>query len=291
MRVPKKNQLFTIILTGISGSGKTVALNAFEDGGFFCVDNLPLKLIETFVNLSSKTPTISKIAIGIDIREKKLLTDFSDAVSSLREKHKIEIIFLEATDEAIIRRFKETRRPHPLGYKDLRMAIQRETKLLSSIRHEANTIIDTSALTPHDLRKFITDLYLKKGPKKMTVSLVSFGYKFGIPPEVDLLFDVRFLPNPYFIEKLRAFAGTSPKVRKFMLSQDGTSEFFDKLYPLLNHTIPLYEQEGRSYLTIGIGCTGGRHRSPAIVQEIEKTLKKQKIKTTVAHRDLDRASS
>ncbi len=283
----KKNRLFTVILTGISGSGKTVALNAFEDSGFFCVDNLPLKLIKTFVNLSSKTPTISKIAIGIDIRERALLTDFSDAVASLREKHKIEIIFLEASDEAIIRRFKETRRPHPLGYRDLRTAIRRETKLLSSVRREAGTIVDTSALTPHQLRKFITDLYLKKDPRKMTVSLVSFGYKYGIPPESDLLFDVRFLPNPYFIEKLRDFPGTSPRVKKFVLSQDSTKEFLDKLYPLLDHTIPLYEQEGRSYLTIGIGCTGGRHRSPAIVQEIEKALKKRKVKTSVTHRDLE----
>lgn len=291
MKRQKKNQLLTIILTGLSGAGKTVALNAFEDSGFFCVDNLPLKLIETFVNLSSKTPTISKIAIGIDIRERKFLTDFSDAVSSLREKHKIEIIFLEASDEALIRRFKETRRPHPLGHKDLRKAIQREARLITSIRQEANTVIDTSALTPHQLRKFITELYLKKGPKKMTVSLVSFGYKFGIPPEADLLFDVRFLPNPYFIEKLKPFPGTSAKVKKFVLSHGSTRDFFDKLYPLLNYIIPLYSQEGRSYLTIGIGCTGGRHRSPAIVQEIENNLRKQKIKTTVTHRDVDRGSS
>lgn len=291
MRGPKKNQLFTVILTGLSGSGKTVALNAFEDGGFFCVDNLPLTLMNTFVNLSNKTPTISKIAIGIDIREKKLLTDFSDAISSLRKKHKMEIIFLEARDEVLIRRFKETRRPHPLGYKDLRKAIQKEAKLLSSIRQEANTIIDTSALTPHKLRQFIMESYIKRGPKKMTVNLVSFGYKYGIPPEADLLFDVRFLPNPYFIEELKAFPGTSPKVKKFVLSQNGTKEFLDRLYPLLTHIVPLYGNEGRSYLTIGIGCTGGRHRSPAILQEIEKTLKKRNIKTTVTHRDLDNVSA
>lgn len=287
----KKNQIYTIILTGLSGSGKTVALNAFEDGGFFCVDNLPLSLVETFVNLSSKTPTISKIAIGMDIRGRKLLPDLPDTVSSLRKKHKIKIIFLEANDEAILRRFKETRRPHPLGYRDLRKAIQQEMKLLSPIRQEASAIIDTSTLTPHQLRKHITNLFLNTSPDKMTVNLVSFGYKYGVPPEADLLFDVRFLPNPYFIEKLRTFPGTSAKVKNFVLSNDSTKAFFDKLYPLLDHTIPLYEHEGRTYLTIGIGCTGGRHRSPAIAQEIEKTLKKQKIKTTVAHRDLDRDPS
>lgn len=291
MNRKRKNQLLTIILTGLSGAGKTVALNAFEDSGFFCVDNLPLKLIETFVTLSSKTPAISKIAIGIDIRERQFLTDFTDAVSALRDKHKLEIIFLEASDEALIRRFKETRRPHPLGHKNLRKAIQRETKLLTSVRREANTVIDTSTLTPHQLRKFITELYLKKSPKKMTVSLVSFGYKFGVPPEADLLFDVRFLPNPYFIEKLKPFPGTSLKVKKFVLSHRDTREFLDKLYPLLNHIVPLYSQEGRSYLTIGIGCTGGRHRSPAVVQDIENNLRKRKIKVTVTHRDIERASS
>ncbi len=290
MKSQKKNELFTIILTGLSGSGKTVALNAFEDSGFFCVDNIPLTLVETFINLINKTPSLSKIAIGIDIRDRKFITDFAETVSSLRKKHKIEIIFLEAADEALIRRFKETRRPHPLGYKDLRKAILREGKLLSSVREEADTIIDTSALSPHQLRKFITESYLRKGPKKMTVSLVSFGYKYGVPPEADLLFDVRFLPNPYFIEKLKPFPGTSSKVKKFVLSQDGTREFFDKLFPLLKYIIPLYAQEGRSYLTIGIGCTGGRHRSPAIVQEIEKTLKKQRIKTTLTHRDMDHIS-
>ncbi|MBI4682207.1 MAG: RNase adapter RapZ [Nitrospirae bacterium] len=291
MRGPKVNQLFTIILTGLSGSGKTVALNAFEDGGFFCVDNLPLPFIETFINLSNKTPTTKKIAIGIDIRERKLLTDFSRTLSALRQKYKIEVIFLEAADDVLIRRFKETRRPHPLGYKDLRKAILKETELLSYVKQEADNIIDTSSMTPHQLRKFVAKKYLNKGAGKMTVSLVSFGYKYGIPPEADLLFDVRFLPNPYFIVTLRAYPGTSQRVSKFVLSQDSTREFFDKLYPLLNHIIPLYEQEGRSYLTIGIGCTGGRHRSPAIVQELEKKLKDQKLKTSVTHRDMDRASS
>jgi UPF0042 nucleotide-binding protein len=290
MKTHKNGPLSIIILTGLSGSGKTVALNAFEDSGFFCVDNLPLTLIGTFVNLSNKTPTISKIAIGIDIREKKLLTDFSIAVSALRKKYKLEIIFLEANDAALTRRFKETRRPHPLGYKDLNKALRKEAKALSPIRQESNLVIDTSALSPHDLRKFITESYLKKDTKEMTVSLMSFGYKYGVPPEADLMFDVRFLPNPYFIEKLKAFPGTSPKVRNFVLSQKDTIKFLDKLYPLLNYIIPRYEHEGKNYLTIGIGCTGGRHRSPAIVQEIEKTLKKRKLNTNVIHRDLDIAS-
>jgi UPF0042 nucleotide-binding protein len=286
MKAPKKDRLSIIILTGLSGSGKTVALNAFEDSGFFCVDNLPMSLISTFVNLCSQTPTISKIAIGVDIRERKFLTDFSDAIASLKKNRKLEIIFLEASDEVLIRRFNETRRPHPLGFKNLKKALHREAKLLSAIRQEADNIIDTSSLSPHELRKLIIESFLKTGHKGMTINLLSFGYKYGIPPDADLLFDVRFLPNPNFIEELKRFPGTSPKVRKFFLSRDDTITFFEKLAPLLSHLIPLYKQEGRSYLTIGIGCTGGRHRSPAIVQEIGKTLKKQKYRIEVLHRDL-----
>lgn len=290
MKSSKKSRLFTIILTGLSGSGKTVALNAFEDSGFFCIDNLPLSLIETFVNLSNKSSTVRKIAIGIDIREKRLLTDFTGKVAALKKKNKTEVIFLEARDDVLLRRFKETRRPHPLGYKDLKKALSRETKLLAPIREEANVIIDTSTSTPHQLRKFITESYLRKGPKEMTVNILSFGYKYGVPPEADLLFDVRFLPNPYFIEGLKPLPGTSPKVKKFVMSQQGTKDFLEKLYPLLEHVIPQYKQEGRSYLTIGIGCTGGMHRSPAIAKDIETNLKKKKIKTSITHRDLERSS-
>ena len=286
MKAPKEDRLSIIILTGLSGSGKTVALNAFEDSGFFCVDNLPMSLISTFVNLCTQTPTISKIAIGVDIRERKFLTDFSDAIVSLKKNRKLEIMFLEASDEVLMRRFKETRRPHPLGFKNLKKALHREARLLSAIRQEADNIIDTSSLSPHDLRKLIIESFLKTGPKGMTINLLSFGYKYGIPPDADLLFDVRFLPNPYFIEELKRFPGTSPKVKKFVLSQDDTITFFEKLDPLLNHLIPLYKQEGRSYLTIGIGCTGGIHRSPAITQEIGKKLKKQKYRIEVLHRDL-----
>ncbi len=285
MRSHKKDSFTTIILTGLSGSGKTVALNAFEDSGFFCVDNLPSQLITTFVNLCTKTPNISKIAIGVDIRDRKFLTDFHGIIDSLRKKIDLKILFLESTDETLIRRFKETRRPHPLGLKDLKKAVLKEVGLLEPIRKEADSIIDTSSLTPHQLRKHIIEAYLEKGPKEMTISLISFGYKYGVPSEADLLFDVRFLPNPYFIKELKELTGTSPKVRKFVLEKDDTKEFLEKLYPLLDHVIPLYKKEGKSYLTIGIGCTGGQHRSPAIVQEIEKKLKKQKLKTTLTHRD------
>jgi UPF0042 nucleotide-binding protein len=284
----KKSQssLFVVILTGLSGAGKTIALHAFEDSGFFCVDNMPSSLIRKLVDLTSRTPSISKIAIGIDIRDRKFLSDFSDTVSALRKSHKVEIIFLEALDEVLIRRFKETRRPHPLGYKDLRRALHKEVSMLAPIRKEADRIIDSSTLTPHQLRKLVTESYLKKGRREMSVSLISFGYKFGVPKEADLLFDVRFLPNPYFIPELKPLPGTSPDVRKFVLSQNGTRLFFDKLNPLLDHLIPLYKKEGRSYLTVGIGCTGGRHRSPVISEEIKKRLEKKKLHVSITHRDI-----
>ncbi len=284
------NQTSSIILTGMSGAGKTVALNAFEDSGYYCVDNLPMTLIGKMISLSKNTPGRSKLAIGVDIRERKNWKNFSDSVESLKRKKKIKIIFLEATDKAIIRRFKETRRPHPLGHKDLKKAVQREAKLLSPIRQEADTIIDTSTFTPHQLRRHITESFLKKVPREMSINLVSFGYKYGIPTDADLLFDVRFLPNPYFIQGLRHFPGTSPKVKKFVLSQEQTTEFLNKLYPLLDFIIPYYKQEGRSYLTIGIGCTGGMHRSPAIALEIARILKKKKLKTTIANRDMKESS-
>ena len=287
---PRINQTSYIMLTGLSGAGKTVALHAFEDSGYFCVDNLPMTLIGKMISLSKNTPGRSKIAIGVDIREKKNWKDFPDSIASLRKRNNVKIIFLEATDSAIIRRFKETRRPHPLGHKDLKESVRREARLLSPIRQESDTIIDTFSFTPHQLRKHITESFLKKSPRKMIINLISFGYKYGVPTEADLLFDVRFLPNPYFIQELRHFPGTSPKVSKFVLSQKQTTEFLNKLYPLLNYIIPFYKQEGRSYLTIGIGCTGGMHRSPAVAQEIERALKKKKLMTTLANRDIKESS-
>lgn len=288
MKAQKKSRLSTIILTGLSGAGKTVVLNALEDCNYFCVDNIPTSLIKTFVHLSYKTPAISKIAIAVDIRERKFSANLADAISSLKnlKNQKIEIIFLEAKDDVLIRRFKETRRPHPLGFKDLKRAIHKESKMLSDIRHVADRIIDTSSLSPHQLRKIITKLYSKRGENPMAVSLISFGYKYGMPAEVDLLFDVRFLPNPNFIKELKPFDGTTEKVKAFILEKKETKHFLDRLYSFLEFLIPRYREEGRNYLTIGIGCTGGKHRSPVIIEEIKKVFKKQKLNVSVVHRDI-----
>ncbi|TNF56008.1 RNase adapter RapZ, partial [bacterium] len=277
MKGSKKSRLFTVIVTGLSGAGKTVALNAFEDSNYFCVDNLPASLIKTFVHLCHKTSDIKRIAIGVDIRERKFSADLTGIISSLKNSHILEIIFLEANDSALVRRFKETRRPHPLGHKVLTKAIQAEREKLSDIRSAADKIIDTSALTPHQLRKIIFQSYAEEKEKPMAVSLVSFGYKYGIPVEADLLFDVRFLPNPYFVKELKPLHGTDLKVKKFVLKKKETKSFLEKLYPLLEFLVPQYREEGRNYLTIGIGCTGGMHRSPVIVEEVKRFLKKEKF--------------
>lgn len=286
MRGDVKDRSYTIIVTGLSGSGKSVALNALEDSGFYCVDNLPVSLIRTFVDLCHAAPSIPKIAIGVDIRERKFLADLSKTALALRQTQKLEILFLEASDDILLRRFKETRRPHPLGHKDLKQAIRKEFELLLPTKQEADLIINTSTLNPHDLRNLIVRKYSGSRKKTMAISLISFGFKYGIPSEVDLLFDVRFLPNPNYIEELRAFPGTSNKVKSFIFEQRDTTDFLDRLYPLLIHMIPLYIREGRSYLTIGIGCTGGKHRSPAIAERVQKELKEKGFSSSVLHRDI-----
>lgn len=286
MKSPKKSRLFTVVVTGLSGAGKTVALNAFEDSNYFCVDNLPASLIKTFVHLCHKTSDIKRIAVGVDIRERKFSADLTGIISSLKNSYTLEIIFLEANDSALVRRFKETRRPHPLGHKVLTKAIQAEREKLSDIRSAADKIIDTSALTPHQLRKIIFQSYAEEKEKPMALSLVSFGYKYGIPVEADLLFDVRFLPNPYFVKELKPLPGTDSKVKKFVLKKKETKSFLEKLYPLLEFLVPQYGEEGRNYLTIGIGCTGGMHRSPVIVEEVKRFLKKEKFSVSVTHRDM-----
>jgi UPF0042 nucleotide-binding protein len=275
-----------VVITGLSGSGKTVALRALEDSEFFCVDNLPVTLIDSFVSIVSKNREIKNIAIGIDIREKGFLSEISDVLTTLRNKYRVEILFFEAENDVLLRRFKETRRPHPLGG-NIDEAIRIEKERLSLLREAADRIIDTSSFTPHQLRQFVTSLYgMKKGEKMMSVTLISFGYKYGTPQNVDLLLDVRFLPNPNFVPELKRFKGTDKKVSDYVLKKKETKEFLAKIKDLLNFLIPMYIKEGKSYLTIGIGCTGGNHRSPAIVKELQRSLQKYPVDLSIVHRDL-----
>ena len=275
-----------VIITGLSGSGKTIALRALEDSGFFCIDNLPVALIDLFVSIVSKDRELKKIGIGIDIREKGFLSEIGNVLKTLRNKYRTEILFLEAEKDILLRRFKETRRPHPLGG-NIEDAIQIEKERLSLLKEEADRIVDTSSYTPHQLRQFVTSLYRgQKGKKLMTVVLISFGFKFGAPQNIDLLFDVRFLPNPNFVPELKALKGTDKRVSDYVLKKQVTKAFLHKMKELIDFLIPLYIKEGRSYLTIGIGCTGGNYRSPAIVEKLQGYLKKHPIDLSIVHRDI-----
>jgi UPF0042 nucleotide-binding protein len=275
-----------VIITGLSGSGKTVALRALEDVGFFCVDNLPIALIDSFITIVSKNKETRKIGIGIDIREKGLLSGVVDVMQTLKNKCRTELLFLEAEEEVLQRRFKETRRPHPLGG-NIEEAIRIERGRVFVLKEAADRVIDTSSFTPHQLRQFVTSLYREgKGKKLMTVVMISFGFKYGTPQNVDLLFDVRFLPNPHFVPALRALKGTDKKVSHYVLQKSVTKEFLSKLRNLIDFLIPHYIEEGRPHLTIGIGCTGGNHRSPALVEKMKCFFKKYPVQVSIVHRDI-----
>jgi UPF0042 nucleotide-binding protein len=274
-----------VIITGLSGSGKTVALRAVEDLDFFCVDNLPVSIIGDLIARTSLHGT-GNIAIVIDIREKELLSGIDTVLQSIRKECRLEILFLEADTDVIIRRFKETRRPHPLGG-NLVEAIRSERESLAVLRQNADRVIDTSSFSPHQLRHFISSLYsVTEEQKDLTVSLMSFGFKFGVPQNIDLLFDVRFLPNPNFVPSLKHLNGTDRPVADYVFSHQETKEFVKKIKDLIRFLLPLYIREGRSYLSIAVGCTGGNHRSPAIVEELAKEMQRSTVALDVIHREL-----
>jgi UPF0042 nucleotide-binding protein len=282
-----------VIVSGLSGAGKTVALRALEDIGYFCIDNLPVALLEPFLTAISAGIDIKKIGIGVDIREKAFLPNAYQILSALKGQYKIEILFLEAEKDVVVRRFKETRRPHQMlsiqGEVSIENAIDEEKKHLSVLRDSADKIIDTSNYTPHHLRHLIFSTYGNiDSTQKLNISLISFGYKFGVPQNLDLLFDVRFLPNPYFVPELKPLKGPDAVVADFVLGNENAREFLSRITSLLDFLIPNYIKEGRFYLVIGIGCTGGRHRSPAIVEEISRYISnKHDIKPGVIHRDME----
>lgn len=275
-----------VIISGLSGSGKTVALRAVEDLDFFCVDNLPVSLIGSLISRITADTGIRNVAIGVDIREKEFLSDIDRILRGLRMKHRVEVVFLEAETEVIVRRFKETRRPHPLGG-ELDDAIRKERNDLSRLRDDSDRVIDTSSFSPHQLRKMIFSLYgPQMGLKDMTVTLISFGFKYGVPQNIDLLFDVRFLPNPNFVPGLKHLNGEDKRVAAYVFRQPETKEFMKKIRQLLDFLIPLYIREGKAYLSIAIGCTGGNHRSPAIVRKMSAFTGKGNVDLRVIHRDM-----
>jgi len=280
-----------IIITGLSGSGKTTAINALEDAGFFCVDNLPVILLPKFLELRAETGSeITKLAMVMDLREREFLQRYHDIFTKLGEEgYLFEILFLEASTEILLRRYSQTRRKHPLSEeKGLVEGIQAERKELKGLREIADLIIDTSNYNVHELKEIILNHVLKAVPaKRMKIYLLSFGFKYGVPHDADLVIDVRFLPNPHFVQELKNLDGTSPRVKEFMDRWKETHIFLKKYLDLLNYLIPHYEKEGKSSLTIAVGCTAGTHRSVSIADNIFRELKKTTNLIILTHRDIE----
>jgi UPF0042 nucleotide-binding protein len=276
-----------VVVTGLSGAGKSTVLRALEDIGYFCVDNLPLPLAERFVELLSAQGETDRAAIVVDAREGDFLLGYREVFRELRAKgHPVEVLFLDASDDALIRRFSETRRRHPLAGDDLRAGMARERKMLQPMREDAEAIVDTGNLNVHQLKGIIQERY-GKNTGALSLTLLSFGFKHGYPAEADMVLDVRFLPNPYFVESLSAATGLEHHVSRFVLDNEDAREFLKKTEDLLVFSLPRFEREGKAYLTIAIGCTGGRHRSVAVAEELGRRLA-TRFPLTIRHRDLDR---
>jgi RNase adapter protein RapZ len=283
-----------IVLTGMSGSGKSQAIRALEDLGYFCVDNLPITLIPTLATLALRGGEIDKVAIVVDVREKTLLTSFPKIFKRLRRMPRLNpvLIFLEASHDTLVRRFSETRRPHPLAHdRSVSEGIRDERRRMEPIRKLADEIVDTSDLTVHELRQFFMTLSRGRGPAKLVVTLLSFGYKHGLPVDADLAFDVRCLPNPHFVPTLRRRTGRDRGVVKFMERDTSTREFIERLEQYVRYVVPHYVAEGKAYLTIAIGCTGGRHRSVMIAERLRRAIADLPgVTVRVRHRDIRRSA-
>lgn len=282
-----------VILTGMSGSGKASALKAFEDLGYYSVDNLPLELIERFADLVLQSAEITRAALVIDVREGMRLDRFPAILKKVRKVLPTHVVFLEADEDVIVRRFSETRRPHPLGRGDAVVSsIRAEWKRLDPVRKLADTLLDTTRFTVHDLRAHIMAQFERgetgKKDRNLTISVASFGFKHGAPTDADMVFDVRFLPNPHFIPEFRKLTGKDPKVAAYVGKFPQTQEFLDKATDLLTFLLPHYIKEGKSYLTIGVGCTGGQHRSVMITEELKKRLSTAGYRVHATHRDIAR---
>jgi UPF0042 nucleotide-binding protein len=287
-----RSEFEIVVITGLSGSGKTLAIRAFEDMGYFCVDNLPVSLIPVFADLCARRPDLRRAALVVDVREGTFLKEFPVIFDALRRNQGIRarLLFFEADDEALIRRFSETRRPHPLASGgSIEEGIKRERQMLEPLRERADLIIDSSPFNVHELRRFIQEHFAPRtGGQPIGISVVSFGYKHGVPPEADLLFDTRFLPNPFFVDGLRGRSGLDTEVRDYLEAIPDYREFLARIVDLVAFLIPRYIREGKSYLTVAIGCTGGRHRSVAMAEAVTRSLCDRGYEVKASHRDLER---
>ena len=285
-RAAKDNSF--LIVTGLSGSGKTVVSRALEDFGYYCMDNLPAKLITDFVDLwLKKKVEIDRAALVIDIREPRFLTDFPSVFRDIRKRIPARLIFLEATDEALAKRFNETRRPHPLApRRPILEGVRLERRRLLGIRRMADEVVDTSGLNIYQLKDAIAERVLRRKKPRTQVVLTSFGYKHGLPLESDLVFDTRLLPNPFYVDRLRTRTGKTPSVRKYVLGSPGTKAFLRELFRFVDFALPRFAQEGKTTVAIAVGCTGGKHRSVVIAEELRAHLKGGACGVRIYHRDL-----
>ncbi|HEV3511618.1 MAG TPA: RNase adapter RapZ [Candidatus Sulfotelmatobacter sp.] len=276
-----------VIITGMSGSGKASVLKAFEDLGYYCVDNLPVELIPQFAELSMQSSEIRRTALVVDVREGSKLEQLPGILKSVRRMIPTKVVFLEASDAVLLRRFSETRRPHPLGTDNtVKSALKEERRHLGRIRRLADFVIDTSKFNVHELRATITQRFQEQSSERsLLISCVSFGFREGVPEDADLVFDVRFLPNPHFVPEFRPLTGRDPRVAKYIRSFPQTREFISRISDLLVYLIPHYIHEGKSYLTIAFGCTGGQHRSVMIAEDVGKHLRRAGYRVKIVHRD------
>lgn len=281
-----------LVISGLSGSGKSTAVRVLEDEGFFCIDNLPVQLFPTIIDLVQKAQeTVPGVALVMDIRGRDFLKGFEKIFQEIDDAgHTVEIIFFDATDEVLIRRFSETRRRHPgLESGSVPEGIRYEREQLAGLRRLATLVIDTSELNVHQLKEMVlARVKGESGARRMTIHLQSFGYRYGIPLESDLVMDVRFLPNPHFVPELKPFTGLDHRVRSFVLEKPETAQFLARFEGLLEYLLPAYQREGKSYLTISIGCTGGRHRSVALVEELGGFFSRAGIAVKMSHRDMEK---
>ena len=279
-----------MIVTGISGAGKATALKSFEDLGFHCVDNLPLELLPDFAGLVGKSVEVEKAAIVVDVREGQTLDRLPDILKQVKKQLSTRVVFLDAQDAVLVRRYSETRRPHPLGKSEtVWRSIVEERQLLDPIRNVADTLIDTSNFNVHELRAHIQARFGHEDEtKQLLVSCLSFGFKNGVPLDADMVFDVRFLPNPHFVPEFRKLTGIDPKVAAYVRGFPQSREFLKRVTELMLYLLPHYVHEGKSYLTVGFGCTGGQHRSVMMAEEMCKRLKKAGYQAKALHRDMPR---
>jgi UPF0042 nucleotide-binding protein len=290
MSAARRRQPRLLVITGLSGSGKTHVSRALEDAGWFCVDNLPTALVPSFADLIARSAELRRSALVVDVRERGFPEAFPGVYRELKGRGSLapSLVFLEADERTLLRRFSETRRPHPLaGQEPAIEGIRAEREALGPVRKMADLILDTSRFTVHQLRDYVHERYdVRTEGRRMSVSVLSFGYKHGVPPEADLVFDARFLPNPNFVPKLRRLSGASGAVVAYLRRQPDTSAFLRRVLSLVRFVLPRHEREGRSYLTIAIGCTGGRHRSVMLANAVGAAVRKKGLPVRVSHRDL-----